>query len=154
MQRCFAEYYRVLKPGRWMTVVFSNSRAAVWNAIQVALQQVGFVVAEVTALDKVQGSFQQVMSTNAVKQDLIISAYKPNGGLEERFDQRGATSDSAWDFVQTHLKQLPVVKITAGYPQELLNIVERDPRRIYDRMVSWFVRHGAPVPLSTPEFLG
>ena len=28
MQRCFAEYYRVLKPGRWMTVVFSNSRAA------------------------------------------------------------------------------------------------------------------------------
>ena len=48
MQRCFAEYYRVLKPGRWMTVVFSNSKAAVWNAIQVALQQAGFVVAEVT----------------------------------------------------------------------------------------------------------
>ena len=153
MQRCFAEYYRVLKPGRWMTVVFSNSRAAVWNAIQVALQQVGFVVAEVTALDKVQGSFQQVMSTNAVKQDLIISAYKPNGGLEERFDQQGATSDSAWDFVQAHLKQLPVVKVTAGYPQELLNIVERDPRRIYDRMASWFIRHGSMVPISTPEFL-
>jgi len=37
MQRCFAEYYRVLKPGRWMTVVFSNSKAAVWNAIQVAI---------------------------------------------------------------------------------------------------------------------
>ena len=153
MQRCFAEYYRVLKPGRWMTVVFSNSRAAVWNAIQVALQQVGFVVAEVTALDKVQGSFQQVMSTNAVKQDLVISAYKPNGGLEERFDRRGATTDSVWDFVQTHLKQLPVVKVTSGYPQELLNIVERDPRRIYDRMASWFIRHGTMVPISTPEFL-
>ena len=153
MQRCFAEYYRVLKPGRWMTVVFSNSRAAVWNAIQVALQQVGFVVAEVTALDKVQGSFQQVMSTNAVKQDLIISAYKPNGGLEERFDQRGATVDSAWDFVQTHLKQLPVAKVTKGDFPELLNIVERDPRRIYDRMASWFIRHGVMVPVSTPEFL-
>lgn len=38
MQRCFAEYHRVVKPGRWMTVVFSNSRASVWNAIQVALQ--------------------------------------------------------------------------------------------------------------------
>ena len=80
MQRCFAEYYRVLKPGRWMTVVFSNSKAAVWNAIQVALQQAGFVVAEVTALDKVQGSYRQVTSTTAVKQDLVISAYKPNGG--------------------------------------------------------------------------
>ncbi|CAJ0708904.1 hypothetical protein LMG8323_00445 [Ralstonia mannitolilytica] len=153
MQRCFAEYYRVLKPGRWMTVVFSNSRAAVWNAIQVALQQVGFVVAEVTTLDKVNLSFQQVVSPNAVKQDLIISAYKPNGGLEERFNRTGATVDSAWDFVQTHLKQLPAVKVTSGYPQELLNIVERDPRRIYDRMASWFIRHGTMVPISTPEFL-
>src|SRR5439155_14048409 len=25
MQRCFEKYYRVLKPGRWMTVVFHNS---------------------------------------------------------------------------------------------------------------------------------
>lgn len=153
MQKCFSEYHRVLKPGRWMTVVFSNSRAAVWNAIQVALQQVGFVVAEVTTLDKVHLSFQQVVSPNAVKQDLVISAYKPNGGLEDRFNRDGATVDSAWDFVQTHLKQLPIVKITKGYPQELLNIVERDPRRIYDRMASWFIRHGTMVPISTPEFL-
>ena len=153
MQRCFTEYYRVLKPGRWMTVVFSNSKAAVWNAIQVALQQAGFVVAEVTALDKVQGSYRQVTSATAVKQDLVISAYKPNGGLEERFNRDGPTVDSAWDFVQTHLRQLPAVKVTSGYPQELLNIVERDPRRIYDRMASWFIRHGTMVPISTPEFL-
>jgi len=153
MRRCFAEYHRVLKPGRWMTVVFSNSQAAVWNAIQVALQQAGFVVAEVTALDKVQGSYRQVTSTTAVKQDLVISAYKPNGGLEERLTRGGPTPETAWDFLLTHLKQLPVVKVTPGYPPELLHIVERDPRRIYDRMASWFVRHDAPVPLSTPEFL-
>ena len=150
MQRCFAEYYRVLKPGRWMTVVFSNSRAAVWNAIQVALQQVGFVVAEVTALDKVQGSFQQVMSTNAVKQDLIISVYKPNGGLEQRLSEIGAVPDSAWDFVQTHLRQLPISKTKNSI---LEVVIERDPRRIYDRMVAWFVRHDFPVPLSTEDFL-
>lgn len=150
MQRCFAEYHRVLKPGRWMTVVFSNSKASVWNAIQVALQQAGFVVAEVTALDKVQGSYRQVTSTTAVKQDLVISAYKPNGGLEQRFTERGATPESAWDFVQTHLKQLSVTKAKNG---ELEFIVERDPRRIYDRLVAWFVRHDAPVPLSSDEFL-
>ncbi len=149
MYSCFAEYFRVLKPGRWMTVVFSNSKAAVWNAIQVALQQTGFVVAEVTALDKVQGSFQQVMSPNTVKQDLVISVYKPNGGLEERFTKSGATVESAWDFVQTHLRQLSVTKVKNG---ELEFIIERDPRRIYDRMVAWFVRHDAPVPLSNDEF--
>lgn len=150
MQRCFAEYHRVLKPGRWMTVVFSNSKAAVWNAIQVALQQAGFVVAEVTALDKVQGSYRQVTSTTAVKQDLVISAYKPNGGLEDRFEKSGATVESAWDFVQTHLRNLSVTKVKDA---ELEFIVERDPRRIYDRLVAWFVRHDAPVPLSSDEFL-
>lgn len=150
MQRCFAEYHRVLKPGRWMTVVFSNSKASVWNAIQVALQQAGFVVAEVSALDKVQGSYRQMTSTTAVKQDLVISAYKPNGGLEQRLAERGATPDSAWDFVQTHLGQLSVTKVKDG---ALEFIVERDPRRIYDRLVAWFVRHDSPVPLSSDEFL-
>ena len=150
MQRCFAEYYRVLKPGRWITVVFSNSRASVWNAIQVAMQQVGFVVAEVSTLDKVHLTFQQAMSPNAIKQDLVISAYKPNGGLEERLAKRGAVRESAWDFVQTHLKQLPVSKSKNGV---LEIVIERDPRRIYDRMVAWFVRHDFPVPLSTEEFL-
>jgi len=150
MQRCFAEYHRVLKPGRWMTVVFSNSKASVWNAIQVALQQAGFVVAEVNALDKVQGSYRQVTSTTAVKQDLVISAYKPNGGLEKRLAERGAAPESAWDFVETHLRQLPVSKVKNGI---LEMVVERDPRRIYDRMVAWFVRHDFPVPLSTEEFL-
>ena len=150
IQKCFAEFHRVLKPGRWMTVVFSNSQAKVWNAIQVALQEAGFVVAEVTTLDKKQGSFKQVTSPNAVKQDLVISAYKPNGGLEKRLTERGASPDSAWDFVQTHLRQLPVCKSKSGV---LEFVVERDPRRIYDRMVAWFVRHDFPVPLSTEEFL-
>jgi len=150
VRQAFSEYFRVLKPGRWMTVVFSNSRAAVWNAIQLALQQAGFVVAEVSALDKKQGSFKQVTSTNAVKQDLVISAYKPNGGLEQRLVQRGAAPDSAWDFVQNHLRQLPVSKSKNGM---LEFVVERDPRRIYDRMIAWFVRHDFLVPLSTEEFL-
>ena len=150
MHRCFSEYHRILKPGRWMTVVFSNSKASVWNAIQVSLQQAGFVVAEVTALDKVLGSYRQVTSTTAVKQDLVISAYKPNGGLEQRLAERGAAPESAWDFVETHLRQLPVSKSKNGI---LEIVVERDPRRIYDRMVAWFVRHDLPVPLSTGEFL-
>ena len=150
MQKCFAEYHRVLKPGRWMTVVFSNSKASVWNAIQVALQQAGFVVAEVNALDKVQGSYRQVTSTTAVKQDLIISAYKPTGSLEKRLSEHGAAPESAWDFVEAHVRQLPVAKVKSGI---LEMVVERDPRRIYDRMVAWFVRHDFPVPLSTEEFL-
>lgn len=149
MTNCFVEAYRILKPGRWMTVEFSNTQASVWNTIQIALQEAGFVVANVSALDKKQGSFKAVTTKTAVKQDLVISAYKPNGGLEDRFAKAGGSEDSAWDFVRTHLRYLPVVKVNDG---ELEFIAERDPRIIFDRMVSWFVRHNFLVPMSTHEF--
>ena len=149
MCAAFKEAYRVLKPGRWMTVEFSNTQATVWNAIQTALQEAGFVVANVSALDKKQGSFKAVTTTTAVKQDLVISAYKPNGGLEKRFSANGGSEDSVWDFTRTHLKYLPVVKVKSGL---LEYIAERDPRIIFDRMVAWFFRHNVPIPLSTQEF--
>lgn len=47
MEQCFHEFYRVLKPGHWMTVEFHNSKNAVWNAIQKALLRAGFMVADV-----------------------------------------------------------------------------------------------------------
>jgi hypothetical protein len=149
MTGCFREAFRILKPGRWMTIEFSNTQAAVWNAIQTSLQEAGFVVANVSALDKKQGSFKAVTTTTAVKQDLVISAYKPNGGLEERFAKVGGSEESAWDFVQTHLKRLPVVKVKYG---ALEFVAERDPRIIFDRLVAWFVGHNAAVPMSAKEF--
>src|SRR5690606_12613426 len=96
------------------------------------------------------GRHRQVPAAAAVKQGLVISAYKPQGGLEQRFRERGASEASAWDFVQTHLRYLPVAKTKNG---ELEFIAERDPRRIFDRLVAWFVRHDAPVPLSSDELL-
>lgn len=149
MIRCFREAYRVLKPGRWMTVEFSNTQASIWNAIQTGLQEAGFVVANVSVLDKKRGGLNAIVGVTAVKQDLVISAYKPNGGLEERFSKAGGNEESVWDFVRTHLSYLPTVKIKGT---ELEFIAERDPRIIFDRMVAWFVRHNFPVPMSTQEF--
>ena len=149
MEACFQEYYRVLKPGHWITVEFSNTKAAVWNAIQSALERCGFVVANVASLDKKQHSFKAVMTPTAVKQDLIITAYKPNGGLEERFEQEATTEEGVWDFVRTHLKYLPVTKLQGT----LLQFVpERDPRILFDQMVAYYVRKGYPVPISSQEF--
>ena len=52
MIACYKEYYRVLKPGRWITTEFHNSHNAIWTCIQEAIQQGGFVVSTVMALDK------------------------------------------------------------------------------------------------------
>jgi len=150
MQRCFEEYYRVIRPGRWMTVVFHNSRNSVWNAIQEAMLAAGFVVADVRTLDKKQGSYNQVVTMGAVKQDLIISAYKPNGGLEERFQLEAGTEPGVWDFIKAHLRQLPVFVPSKDGRAEV--IAERMSYLLFDRMVAFHVQRRVTVPLSASEF--
>jgi len=149
MQCCFAEYYRVLKPGRWMTVVFHNSRNAVWNTIQEAMLAAGFVVADVRVLDKQQGSFNQAVAVGSVKQDLVISAYKPSSGLEERFKLEAGTIEGAWDFIRAHLKQVPIV-VVKGNGVEV--VAERQNYLLFDRMIAFHIQHGVSVPLSATEF--
>jgi DNA modification methylase len=149
MTNAFSEAYRVLKPGHWMTVEFSNTKASVWNIIQTALTEAGFVVANVSALDKKQGSFKAYTTPTAVKQDLVISAYKPNGGFEDRFQKEAQTERGVWDFVRSHLKYLPVTKKQGALLQF---IPERDPRILFDQMVAFYVRKGFMVPISSQEF--
>ena len=149
MTACFKEAFRQLKPGRWMTVEFSNTKASVWNNIQTAITDAGFVVANVSALDKKKGSFNAQTNPTSVKQDLIISAYKPNGGFEERFQKEAQTEEGVWDFVRTHLKYLPVTKRQGT---SLLLVPERDPRILFDQMIAFYVRKGYPVPVSSQEF--
>ncbi|MCM8626698.1 MAG: DNA methyltransferase [Defluviicoccus sp.] len=149
MRACFAEYARVLKPGRWMTVVFSNSRNSVWRAIQEALGTAGFVVADVRTLDKQQGSYRQVTSS-AVKQDLVISAYKPTVALAERFALKTSSPENAWAFVNEHLAHVPVFSGRNGHAEI---IAERTAQMLHDRMVAFHVQRELLVPLSTAEFL-
>jgi len=149
MRRCFEEYHRVLKPGRWMTVVFSNSSNGIWRAIQEAMGTAGFVVADVRTLDKKQGSYRQVTSS-AVKQDLVISAYKPTEALTHRFELGHATAEGAWAFVKEHLGNVPVF---VGRASEGEVVAERTAQMLLDRMIAFHVQRGISVPLSGPEFL-
>jgi hypothetical protein len=82
---------------------------------------------------------------------LVISAYKPNGGFEDRFQKEATSEEGVWDFVRTHLKYLPVVKRGAS-ATHLIAVAERDPRILYDQMVAYYVRKGYPVPISSQEF--
>jgi DNA modification methylase/DNA-directed RNA polymerase subunit RPC12/RpoP len=149
MERCFAECYRILKPGRWMTVEFHNSQNAVWNAIQEALLKAGFIVADVRTLDKKQGSFKQVMSTLAVKQDLVISAYKPKDSFRRQFLKKAGSEEAVWDFVRQHLEKLPVVVESKG---KLEIVAERQAYLLYDRMLAYHVINGIAVPMDAGDF--
>ena len=145
----FREYARVLKPGRWITIEFHNSQNAVWSAIQQSIEASGLVVADVRILDKQQRSFNAVNRAGAVDQDLVISAYRPNGELEERFKLSDGAVDGVWDFVREHVKQLPIF-LARNNQAEV--IVERQNFLLFDRMVAFHVQRGVTVPLSAAEF--
>jgi len=149
MEKCFAECYRILKPGRWMTVEFHNSANSVWNSIQEALLRAGFVVADVRMLNKNQGSFNQVTAHGAVKQDLVISAYKPKETFKRRFLEQAGSEEAAWDFVRQHLGNLPVTVESKG---KLGIIQERQGYLLYDRMLAYHVVNGIPVPMDAVDF--
>jgi hypothetical protein len=84
-----------------------------------------------------------------VKQDLIISAYRPSQELEERFRVTAGTEESAWEFVRSHLKQLPVIVVKNDRVETM---AERQNYLLYDRMVAFHVQRGYAVPLSSAEF--
>lgn len=143
------EYFRVLKPGKWMTVEFSNTSAAVWNGIQNAIQSVGFVIVNVAALDKKQGSFKAVTTTTAVKQDLVITCYKPSERLVKKMEEATDKRMEATDFIEELLQHLP---IHIEREQKTTAVVERSPKILYDRLISYYVQHGWAIPMDASEF--
>lgn len=149
MTKSLKEYYRILKPNRWMTVEFSNTSASVWNSIQNALQNVGFVVANVAALDKQQGSFKAVNTPTAVKQDLIITCFKPSEEIATKVVSSFDKPSSAMDFIEEYLQHLPV---HLEREQKTTTVIERSPKILYDRLIAYYVQKGLPVPFDAASF--
>lgn len=72
------ECCRVLKPGRWLSLVFSNSSGEMWALVQRAIHAAGFQLEHVSLLDKGQRSVKGLASgfENTVTYDLILSMRK------------------------------------------------------------------------------
>lgn len=149
MTQSFKEYYRILKPGKWMTVEFSNTSNTIWNAIQTALQNAGFVISAVSDLDKGRGGLHGIVGVTAVDQDLAISCYKPFVSLDKSISTNNDAFDNVWAFIDEFLSHLPVHLKKDGKTSE---IREREPKILYDRLISFYVQHGFPVPLNAQEF--
>jgi 16S rRNA G966 N2-methylase RsmD len=88
LRGAFMEAYRVLKPGRYMSVVFGNSDGRVWGLVQRAMRDAGFcsVPVHVAILDKGQRSVKGLNSGSegVVTVDLIVTLRKPSVRSESR----------------------------------------------------------------------
>lgn len=149
MADCFREFHRVLKPGRWMTVEFSNPSNEVWMAIQGALAGAGFVVADTTVFDKEHLSYRQVTAKNAVKRDLIISLYKTDTEVQDKVSVVGGSEEGLWAFVREHLEKLPRYQGKRG---QVTAVRERFADRIYDRALGYHIHRNVSFPLTAAQF--
>jgi DNA modification methylase len=149
MSKTLNEFYRLLKPGKWMTVEFSNTSATIWNIIQNSINNSGFIIANVSGIDKKQGSFNAVNTATAVKQDLVISCYKPSSEFDLKFKQHQNSDVAVWDFIEEHLNHLPVHLIVGN---STTAIIERSPKILFDRLIAFYVQKGLPVPIDAGKF--
>jgi 16S rRNA G966 N2-methylase RsmD len=80
LRGAFAEAFRVLKPGRFMSVVFGNSSGAIWALVQRTLRDSGFSEPlHIAILDKGQRSVKGLNSGSeeVVTVDLVMTVQKP-----------------------------------------------------------------------------
>ncbi|MDW8157811.1 MAG: DNA methyltransferase, partial [Bacteroidia bacterium] len=148
MKAAFMEYYRVLKPGKWMTVEFNNTKASIWMAIQNAIHTAGFVLANVAVLDKKHGGIKAMAIPTVSKQDLILSCYKPPEPIEEAV-LHSCDKKFVWTFIRNLLEHLPLLLQEQG---ELIGVAERCPKVLYDRLVMYCLSHRRRVPLGARDF--
>jgi adenine-specific DNA methylase len=81
LRSAFGEAFRILKPRRYMSIVFGNSDGRIWGLVQRAIRDAGFKATpvHVAILDKGQRSVKGLNSGSegVVTVDLVLTVQKP-----------------------------------------------------------------------------
>lgn len=110
MAQALLEMYRVLKPGRWCSLVFSNSDDRVWHVIRDGAKSAGFELANTVALDKKQRSFKQIKGEkgeeNVVGTDIIMNLHK-RARVQIQVEELTDRDAAVIEILRDHLAHLP-----------------------------------------------
>lgn len=133
MRQAMAECYRVLKPGRWLSLCYHDTSEGTWALIQNIMADVGFLVDQadaVLSIDTGQKSYNQLTADKVNKRDLVINFRKPRPGeLGKRREGKtagGTFQEQVCEAIRDYLESHP------GSTKD----------RIYDHVVSRLVRSG------------
>lgn len=136
MREAMAECYRVLKPGRWLSLCYHDTSEGTWSLVQDIMAEVGFIVDKsdnVLFIDTRQKSYNQITADKVNKRDLVINFRKPKlGEVEVSFSISGDEDDGTFNE--------KVQSVIRGY-LEIHPGATKD--RIYDEVVSHMVRAGS-----------
>ena len=79
MKQAMAECYRVLKPGRWLSLCYHDTSEGTWELIQDIMAEVGFVVYKTESalfIDTNQKSYNQTTADKSTKRDLVLNFFR------------------------------------------------------------------------------
>lgn len=129
------ECYRVLKPGRWLSLCYHDTSEGTWHLIQDIMTEVGFIPEQIENtlyIDTGQKSYNQKTAEKVTKRDLVINFRKPRPGeLAQPLTLSG--DEDATTFSQ---------KATAILREALELHPGTSADRLYDELVSRMVRQG------------
>lgn len=83
MRQAMAECYRVLKPGRCISLCYHDTSEGTWALIQDIMAEAGFIVEKSDSalyIDTGQKSYNQLVADKVNKRDLVINFRKPKPG--------------------------------------------------------------------------
>jgi len=131
MRTAVEECYRVLKPGRWLSLCYHDTSEGTWTLVQDIVSQAGFVseqTKDVLSIDTGGRTYNQYTADKVTKRDLVMNFRKPRPGetaaevrvdaiddgdtLNDKVraiitdyltDHAGATKDRIWDTVVSRM---------------------------------------------------
>jgi len=135
MKEAMEECYRVLKPGRWISLCYHDASEGTWQLVQDLMAEVGFIpeVSDRTLyIDTGQKTYNQLMAEKVTRRDLVINFRKPRPGeLDAQLTLFG-DEDSATFAEKARAILRETLEAHPGTSAD----------RLYDELVSRMVRKG------------
>lgn len=138
MTRSLRECYRVLRPGRWLLLMFMNSSGRVWRALRQAVLAAGFKIVQADVFDKRHGTFKHFVAENATGYDLVLHCLKP-GRAESSYATEPVSAGRG--SVVAFLKGLSLKDYTKDF-LHVDRVPELDFRKLYSEWTAEIIRQG------------
>jgi DNA modification methylase len=135
MRQAMKECYRILKPGRWLSLCYHDTSEGTWSMVQDIMSDAGFIPDKSDSalfIDTGQKSYNQLTADKVTKRDLVINFRKPKTG---ELSSALTISDSDDERTFVEKAQAIVRDYLSSHPGS-----SKD--RVYDELVSRMVRRG------------
>jgi len=134
LARVFAECFRVLKPGRWMTVTFANKDPVVWDSLMKACRGTGFSLVTAAPMKRSAPSLTETTMHTAPKADLVLSFLKPENPKADQPQH---------DPIMNYSVDAAVLRMATAMQRDGVPVIPHD---VFDRVTvdwfSWFYENG------------